>query len=57
MMVLALSEEDKEKLILKGAKYITSQKIGDKDTYLFDIGKMNFSLEGVNYMPTNKMYF
>lgn len=58
MFILVFNETDREKMMLKGANYISEQNINGKKAFLFDIGQAkNFDLSDIKYIPTKKIYF
>lgn len=58
MFIQVFNNEDKEKLILTGNKFITEQQIGDVKVFLFEVNKnLNFDSLGIKYNITNKLFF
>lgn len=55
-MIMVFTEEEKNKLITLGGKFVCEQKIKDKVGYLFkDMPKIKFEDNNINYIKTNKM--
>jgi len=58
MLVLVFNQEDKERLLLNGYKFICNNKIGKEDMFIFeDNNKLNFEKENIKFKKTNKMFF
>lgn len=57
MFIYCIDEETRDKLLLKGFKFICDNAIGDKKCYVFEDNKlMTFSKED-KIFKTNKLYF
>lgn len=58
MFLCAFSEEDKTKLIKNGYRFICTNKIGDRDVFIFEDNKMlKFNKDDIKVFKTNKLYF
>ncbi len=58
MFTMVFSNEDKQKLIATGAKFMCEQKMGQEIAYLFS-GNININFEEnkIKYKRTNKLNF
>jgi hypothetical protein len=56
MFTMVFSNEDKQKLLASGAKFVTEQKLGNDRVYLFS-GKININFEEnkIKYAKTNDL--
>lgn len=58
MLIQVFSEKDRDILIANNYKFITEQKLGEINAYVFENNnKLKFSDLGVKAKFTNKMYF
>lgn len=58
MFIYVFEEQEKDKLILNGYKFICKNQIGDKNAYVFENNnKLNFAKENIKAYKTSKLYF
>lgn len=58
MFIYVFSDEDKEKLLLNGYKFVCKNKIGDNLAYIFeDNKKLCFEKLDIKAHKTSKLYF
>lgn len=58
MFIYVFEEQEKDKLILNGYKFICKNQIGGKISYVFENNnKLNFAKENIEVYKTNKLYF
>lgn len=58
MFILVFNEEDKERLLSNGYRFICKNIISNKDVFVFeDNNKLNFEKENIKFKKTNKLFF
>lgn len=58
MIVIIFKEEDKDKILLKGATFLGKQRNKGKDEYLFNVEKkLMFNMNNIDYKISNKLTF
>lgn len=58
MFIAIMNDEDKEKLINMGHKYLYSYEVGENKVHIFDCANtLNFDSNNIKYTITNKLRF